>query len=120
MDLTDAQKEQIAAIDKEFAEKLKELTMARTAILTADQLAAEKEASKANKAAGKTGPEARTAVHEALKLTDEQKVKMKEHQKAQTEFNGKVVEALKKVLTPEQQELLPKARGEKGKKKKDA
>ena len=43
---------------------------------------------------------------------------MKEWQKTQTEFNGKVVEALKKVLTPEQQEKLPKTGESKAKKKK--
>ena len=43
--------------------------------------------------------------------------KMKAWTKTQTEFNGHVIEALKKVLTPEQQEKLPKSRGEKGKKK---
>ena len=122
MDLTDAQKEQVAAIDKEFAEKLAELTMAGKDILTADQQKAEKAAHEANKAAGTKGPEARKAIEEALKLTDEQKTKMKEHQKSQHEFNTKVVEVLKKVLTPEQQDQLPKKDGdkEKGKKKKDA
>ena len=119
MDLTDAQKEQVAAIDKEFAEEMGKLTKARREILTADQLKAEKEATQANKTAGKTGPEARKTVQEALKLTDDQKPKLKEHQKAQQEFNARVITALKKVLTPEQQEQLPKSGGEKGKKKKN-
>jgi len=120
MELTDAQKEQIAAIDKEFAEQLIALTKAESDILTDEQQKAKKEATQANKTAGKQGPEARKAVEEALKLTEEQKAKLKEHKKAQDEFNGKVIEALKKVLTPEQQESLPKPREEKTKKKKDA
>ncbi len=118
MELTAAQKEQTAAIDKEFADKLKELNAARNSILTAEQLKAEKEVNKANQEAGKKGKEAKAAIDEALKLTDEQKTKLNEHSKLQTEFNGKVIEALRKVLTPEQQEKLPKQRGEKGKNKK--
>lgn len=120
MELTDAQKEQVAAIDKEFVEKLTDLTKARIEILTTDQLKAQKEAAHANRDAGRTGKEARTAVEEALKLTDDQKAKWKEHQKAQSAFTGKVVEALKKVLTPEQQAQLPGAGREKDKKKTDA
>lgn len=114
IELTDAQKEQVAAIDKEFAEQFAALGKARTEILTADQIKAEKEATAANKSAEKSGPEARKAVEEALKLTDDQKAKMKEWQKSQTAFSGKIVAALKKILTPEQQEKLPKtASGEK-------
>ena len=64
------------------------------------------------------GQKAEAAIDEALKLTDEQKTKLNEHSKLQTEFNGKVIEALRKVLTPEQQEKLPKQGGVKGKNKK--
>ena len=123
LELTDAQKEQAAAVDKEFAPKLAEINKTRMAMLTDEQKQAEKDAQKANKDAGKKGPEARKAVEEALKLTDEQKTKMKEINKQQAEVNGQLVEALKKFLTPEQQEKLPKVGGDGkkgGKKKKDA
>ena len=102
------QKEKIAEIDKEFAEAFAALKKARADILTADQKKAEKEANAANKAASKTGAEAKKAVETALNLTDEQKTKLKEWRKSETEFNAKVVEALQKVLTPEQQAKLPK------------
>jgi len=121
LDLTDAQKEQCAAVDKEFAAKLAEVNKARAAILTDEQKQAEKDARKAAKDAGTKGPAAKKAVEEALKLTDEQKTKMKDIQKQQTDLHGKIVEALKKFLTAEQQEKLPKVGGEgkkDGKKKK--
>lgn len=124
LELTDAQKEQAAAIDKEFAPKMAEISKTRRALLTDEQVTAEKDARKAAKDAGKTAAESRTAVDEALKLTDDQKAKMKDIQKQQTEVSGKIVEALKKFLTPEQIEKLPKVGGDKKggekKKKKDA
>lgn len=118
IEVTDEQKAKIAEIDQEFSEALKALTKARSAILTPEQKKAEKEAVAANKAASKSAAEGRKAVESALNLDSEQKAKMKEWQASQTEFNGKVVEALKKVLTPAQQEKLPKLGAEKGKKKK--
>ncbi len=118
MELTDEQKEKVAAIDKEFLSKFQELTKARNEILTPEQRTAEKEAQKTAKAAGKTQPETKKAVDEALALTAEQKDKMKSWQKTQAEFSSKVIESLKTVLTIEQQEQLPKPRGEKEKKKK--
>ena len=92
----------------EFAEAFAALRKARADILTTEQKKAEKEANLANKAASKTGAEAKKAIETALNLTDEQKTKLKEWKKSETEFNAKVVEALKKVLTPEQQAKLPK------------
>jgi Spy/CpxP family protein refolding chaperone len=120
LELTDAQKEQVAAIDKEFMAKFKEITDARNAILTTEQLNAEKEARKVARTAGKSQADTKKSVDEAIALTTEQKEKMKAWSKTQKEFEGQVVVALKKVLTPEQQEQLPKPKGEKGKKKKDA
>ena len=124
LDLTDAEKEQVAAVDKEFAPKMAENNKTRQALLTDEQKTAEKDARKAAKDAGKTAAESRKAVDEALKLTDDQKAKMKDIQKQNTELNGKIVEALKKFLTPEQIEKLPKVGGDKKggekKKKKDA
>jgi Spy/CpxP family protein refolding chaperone len=123
LELTDTQKEHAAAVDKEFAPKLAELNKTRMEILTDEQKQAEKDTQKANKEAGKKGPEARKAVEEALNLTDDQKTKMKEVTKKQNEVNTELVAALKKFLTPEQQEKLPKVGGDQkkgGKKKKDA
>ena len=125
LELTPEQKEKVAAIDKQFAAKAKELNQQRDKILTDEQKQAQKDAGKAAKEAGQTPAEARKAVQAALNLTDEQSVKMKEHGKAQTKLNEEVLVELKKVLTAEQQESLPKTRGpaapeKKPKKKKDA
>ena len=122
LDLTDAEKEQVAAVDKEFAPKLAEIEKARKEILTAEQQQAEKDARKAAKVAGTKGAEAKKAVEDAVKLTDDQKTKMKDIQTQTNELNGKIVEALKKFLTPEQQEKLPRIGGDgkKKDKKKDA
>lgn len=122
MKLTDTQKEQVAAVDKEFGPKLAALNKSRMEILTDEQKQAEKTAKTAVKDAGQKGPEARKAIDAVLKLTDDQKTKMKEIQKKQGEVNAELVAALKKFLTPEQQEQLPKIGGDKkgGKKKKDA
>lgn len=128
MELTAEQKEKIAAIDNQFSAKFKELAAKRRAILTDDQRTAQRDAQKAAKAAGKTGADARKAVTAAVKLTDEQNTAMKAHTKIQQGLNGEIIAALKKVLTAEQQEKLPKVRNAgkrkgaagKGKKKKDA
>ncbi|MCA9061800.1 MAG: hypothetical protein KDA96_02045 [Planctomycetaceae bacterium] len=115
IELTPEQKEKVAAIDKEFAAKFTEFAKQRSDLLTADQKKAQQAAQKAAREAGKSAAESRKAVNEALKLTDEQAAKMKEIQKGQTELNGRIVAALKKVLTEEQAAKLPKQRGNAGK-----
>lgn len=109
--LTDEQKTQVAAIDKQFAAKAKELADKRKAMLTPEQQKAQAAAQKAAKEAGQKGPEARKAVDAALNLTEDQKAQQKELAKGQQALNTEVIAALKKVLTAEQQEALPKARG---------
>ncbi|MCP4787663.1 MAG: hypothetical protein GY903_20415 [Fuerstiella sp.] len=111
LELTADQKEKVAAIDKQFAAKFKDLAARKKAILTADQLKAQRDAQKAAREAGKTGTDARKAVAGVVKLTDEQAAKTKEVQKAQQALTVAIVASLKKVLTAEQQEKLPKARG---------
>lgn len=116
IELTDEQKSKVAEIDKQFAEKLKDVAKARTEILTPEQIKAEAAAKKEAKAAGKSGADAKAAVDAALALTDEQKARLKVWMKTQNELNAAVIAELRKVLTPEQQESLPKQRA-KGKKK---
>ncbi|MBI1310922.1 hypothetical protein GC176_06400 [bacterium] len=121
IELTAEQKEKVAAIDKEFAVKAAEIRKKTDSILTEDQIKARAEAQKAARAAGSKGPDAQKAVSAALKLTDEQKTKMADVQKANRELSQQVVAALKKVLTEEQAAKLkvPAARaGKKGAAKK--
>ena len=47
---------------------------------------------------------------QAMKLTDEQKAKMAEGRKAMGELTKEIREKVTKLLTPEQQEVLKKAR----------
>ncbi|MFM7036860.1 MAG: hypothetical protein ACKO2L_03980 [Planctomycetaceae bacterium] len=118
IELTAAQKEQVAALDKTLAAEFQALNKQRSEILTETQRTAEREAQKSAKAAGKTPAEARKAVDEALQLTAEQKTKMADLQTKQQAFAAKTIEELKKILTPEQQTKLPKQRQAKGNKKK--
>ena len=123
LDLSAEQKEKVAAIDKEFAAKAAEISKAEAGVLTKEQVEARAAAMKAARESKDKSPEARKAaqksVQDALKLTDDQKTKMAEVNKSRQELSGKVLAALKKVLTEEQIKSLPTARrgeGAKGKK----
>jgi len=119
LDLSAEQKEKIAAIDKEFAAKAAEINKDSQAILTKEQVAARKAAMQKARSSKDKSPEARKAasksIQDATKLTDEQKTKMADVNKARQELSGKVLAALKNVLTEEQQKSLPKARRGEGK-----
>jgi hypothetical protein len=122
LDLSAEQKEKVAAIDKEFAAKAAEINKASNAVLTEEQVEARNAAAKKARESKDKSPEARKAsqksIQDALKLTDEQKKKMTDVNKSRQELNGKVLAALKNVLTEEQQKSLPQARrgaGGKGK-----
>lgn len=119
LELSPEQKEQVAAIDQEFAGKVKELAEKRRAILTPEQQKARQDAMKAAKAAreeGKDAKEIRRELANAVQLTEAQQKQQKELQAAQQELNKQVLAALKTVLTPAQQEQLPKVRSGKGEK----
>ncbi len=129
IELNEEQKAQVADVDKQFAEKFTAIRKAMSEILTDEQKETQRNMTKAAKEAGKKPAEGRKEVEAALKLTDEQKAKRKETQANMKKLQVEVLTALKKVLTAEQQEKLPKrggkgARGAKGekskKKKKDA
>ncbi|MFT5325953.1 MAG: hypothetical protein ACI8P0_003827 [Planctomycetaceae bacterium] len=122
LDLSAEQKEKVAAIDKEFAAKAAEINKASNAVLTKEQVEVRNAAAKKARESKDKSPEARKAsqksIQDALKLTDEQKKKMADVNKSRQELNGKVLAALKNVLTEEQQKSLPQARrgaGGKGK-----
>tara|TARA_R110002072_G_scaffold302100_1_gene483891 strand:+ start:48448 stop:49071 length:624 start_codon:yes stop_codon:yes gene_type:complete len=117
LDLSAEQKEKVAAIDKEFAAKAAEINKASEAVLTKEQIEARNAVMKAARESKDKSPEARRAalksVQDATKLTDDQKAKMAEVNKSRQELAGKVLAALKKVLTEEQIKSLPAAgRGE--------
>ena len=117
--LTAEQKTQIDALKKEFGPKLKEARKKVDDVLTADQKKARGEAMKKAKADGKTGKEAAAAVAAAVKLTDDQKAKQAEAQKAVSALTKELDKAARDLLTPEQKASLKKKAGE-GKKAKKA
>lgn len=127
LELSEEQKGKLAAIDKEYGAKLKELAEKRKNLLTEDQKKAQAAAMKEARAArgdGKPSAEARKKLQAAVKLTEEQQKQQKEISAAQREVQQAVIASLRKILTAEQQEKLPKARpqrkGKEGAKKEGA
>lgn len=110
LELTDEQKTQVAAIDKQFAERFSAVQKQMSELLTDEQKKAQREATKAAKESGSKPAETRKAVDAALNLTDEQKAQRKEIMAVQQKLNSEIITALKAVLTEEQQASLPKTR----------
>ncbi|MDA1012941.1 MAG: hypothetical protein O3A00_00640 [Planctomycetota bacterium] len=111
IDLTDEQKTQVAAIDKEFGPKAAELQKKEATIVSADQRKAAQTALKAARDAGKKGKELNEAREAALNLSEEQKAQYKELQAARGEFGKSLREAVAKILTDEQKAKLPGGKG---------
>jgi Spy/CpxP family protein refolding chaperone len=114
LNLTDDQKAKLAELKKEYAPKLKELAGTFDKVLTADQKKARDDAAKAAKDAGKSRREIFQAGMEAVKLTDAQKAKLADGRKAMETLNKEIMDKVNKLLTPEQQEVLKKARPHRG------
>jgi Spy/CpxP family protein refolding chaperone len=95
LNLTDDQKAKVKELWKEYEPKFK---AAANTVLTADQKKVRDAAITAAKESGKKGPP-----HFDLKLTDEQKAKMKE---VMTPLHKEIHEKITALLTPEQQEQL--------------
>ncbi|MCE5267582.1 MAG: hypothetical protein LLG00_06835 [Planctomycetaceae bacterium] len=106
VELTDAQKTKVAEIKKEYVPKFKALREKRMAIPTADQKTARKEAAAAAKEAGKSHDEIEAAGREAMKLTNEQKVKFDEVAKQFAQLTKEVREKVESVLTPDQKQVI--------------
>ena len=96
LNLTDEQKAKVQELRKEYQSKFK---AASDSVLTTDQKKARDDAIKAAKEAGKMGG----VVSVKLKLTDEQKAKMREAIKP---LEKEVSEKTQAILTPEQREQL--------------
>ena len=100
LNLTDQQKAKLKELRKEYEPKFKN---AADSVLTADQKKARDDAVKAAKDAGKKGEEVFKAARAAVKLTDDQKAKMKEALKS---VGKELHERIQAILTPEQREQL--------------
>ncbi len=114
LNLTADQKAKLEALNKEYAPKRKELAGTMGKILTPEQKQARAEAVKAARQAGTRGPEVRKSIQAAMKLTDAQKTKLAESRKAMQTLNKQIRDEVGKILTPEQKEVLKKARAHRG------
>ena len=119
--LTDDQKKQVAAINKEFGPKLAEVQKAVNGVISKEQRQARNAANKKAKADGVKGKLRNAAIQAALNLTDDQKAKMKELTKKRQDVQKAARAKFVEILTAEQKAKLPKKKkGKKKKKKKDA
>ncbi len=114
LNLTADQKTKLAELQKQYSPKLKELAETRGKVITAEQRKASREAAQAARAAGKHGAEVRDAAQAAMKLTDAQKAKLADAQKASRTLNKEIMGKVNQILTPDQQATLKKARGNRG------
>jgi len=114
LNLTDGQKAKLAELKKEYAPKLKKANEKLDDVLTAEQKKARDEAMKAAREAHKRGPEARDAAITAMKLTDAQKAKRTDIRKAIDALDKEISDKVNKLLTTEQQDVLKKARANRG------
>jgi len=105
--LTDEQKSELDKVKNEFGPKLVE-ALKKTDVLTPEQKKARDEAFKAAKAAGKTGKELKEAAEAAVKLSDEQKARLKEARAAVTDLQKELDKRVMSLLTADQKEQLKK------------
>jgi hypothetical protein len=105
--LTADQKAKLAEVTKECGPKLAEC-MKKMNVLTPDQKKAQEEATKAAKAAGKSGKELFAAVAASVKLTDEQKAKMAEARKEMAPIEKDLREKVLAILTDDQKAQVKK------------
>ena len=116
--LSDEQKKQVAAINKEFGPKLSEVGKKLREVLTPEQRKARAEAVKSARAAGKKGKEFRQAVNSAVTLSAEQKKQLAELRKARRAILQQAQAKFVDLLTDEQKKKLPKRKTRRKKKKK--
>lgn len=118
VELTDEQKTQVAAINKEFAPKLMEAQKKLRSILTDEQRKSQQAAMKSIRESKLKGKERAKALAEALNLTDEQKKQMADVRAEMGAVRKAAGEKFFAILTPEQQKLAKPPRKAKPAKKK--
>lgn len=108
--LTDEQKTEVAAINKEYGPKLQELRAKLDGLLSDEQKQARRQVTRANREAKLKRKAAKQAIDEALKLTDEQKKQMAEVQAQVSTLRKEAREKFVALLTPQQKEQMRSAR----------
>ena len=118
--LTDEQKPKLAAIQKEFTPKFRELARKNRELLTPEQRAARKEAMEKTKAAGTKGKQRQSEIEAAMNLSDTQKEQLAKLKEATAKLRGEMETKVVALLTAEQKAELPKKKGRQGNKRKRA
>ena len=95
---------------KEYEPKFKAAAEGMKDILTADQKKAREDAMKAARDAGKKGRDVFEAAKDAVKLTDDQKAKLKASSEQMQKVGKEIHEKIDSILTADQKEILKKAR----------
>ena len=106
LDLSDEQKAKWEELKKEYTPKMTELFEKTENILTPEQKKARDKAFKEAMKSRQHPSEFRKVMKNAIKLTEEQKTKLKEGQKDLNKLRKEFHEKIKAILTPEQQEEL--------------
>ncbi len=109
LDLTSEQQEKLGRLRTENEPKMKEMMSKLEAIFTEEQRAAGKEAAEKAKAEKLEGRKLFVAIEAAVKITEEQKVKLEELGKEMSATHREIVKSVMAVLTPEQKEKVKKA-----------
>ena len=114
LNLTDAQKTKLAALEEGVRPEAQ--GACRRARQGAHARAKEgpRGRHEGGRESGKRGPEVRESIQKAMKLTDSQKTKLADGRKAMEKLNKEIGDKVNKLLTPEQQEVLKKARPQRG------
>jgi hypothetical protein len=112
IELTDAQKEQVAELKKKIADRLKPVQDLQAAVrMTPDQMKARKEARDKAAADGKEGKELMDAVNAAVELTEEQEAARDKAREAMKAVGKEIRAGLMEILNADQKAALRKARG---------
>jgi Spy/CpxP family protein refolding chaperone len=111
MNLTAEQKTKLDALKTEYAPKIQATREKVYSVITEEQYKARDDARRAARAARKSQAETKQAVDAAVTLTDEQKTKLAEAEKASMEVRDELRGKVETVLTPEQKELLKNSFG---------
>jgi hypothetical protein len=116
--LSDEQKTKLDALKTEWSDKLKTAFPKgqMETYLTDEQKAAAKTARAEAKSAGKKGKEAKEALDAAIKMTDEQKEKLKAGAKEWNDLKSQVEEKVRELLTDDQKSKMPAPKKRKNKK----
>lgn len=114
IELSDEQKKKVEELKKEYGPKLKEAQEKVDGLLSADQRKAQEDARRNLKKEGKDRKDARAAIEESLKLTDEQKKTYVDANKSVAELQKTIRTKMLDLLTAEQKSKI------KGERKKEA